>query len=108
MADEELLGGLLGKSEEEDALEEIKVSGLDPSAAALAAQVGADHQALPPEAAEYYRKQTRLVEIQSEHLHEQRGLLLSRLRIELSHLWVKRFIDWLRASVQFVIVVVAA
>jgi tetratricopeptide (TPR) repeat protein len=108
MAEEELLGGLLGKSEEEDALKsEIEVSGLDPSAAALAAQVGADHQALPPEAAEYYRKQTRLVEIQSEHLHEQRGLLMSRLRIELSHLWVKRFIDALRASVQFVIMVIA-
>ncbi len=109
MADEELIGGLLGQTEEEEAREaELKVSGLDPSAAALAAQVGADHQPLPPEAAEYYRKQTRLVELQSEHLHEQRGLLMSRLRIELSHLWVKRFIDWLRASVQFVIVVVAA
>jgi tetratricopeptide (TPR) repeat protein len=43
--------------------------------------------------------QSRLVEIQSEHLHEQRTILLSQLKI-------RRFTDSLKAIIQLVIVVI--
>ncbi len=36
---------------------------------------------LPPEAAAFLLKQTRLIDLQTEHLHEQRELTLSRLRL---------------------------
>jgi tetratricopeptide (TPR) repeat protein len=49
--------------------------------------------ALPPEAAEFLKRQGRLVELQMEHLHEQRELVLSRLR------W-GRFSDRVKAAIQ--------
>jgi tetratricopeptide (TPR) repeat protein len=64
---------------------------------------------LPPEAAEFLNRQSRLVELQMEHLHEQRELVLSRLR------W-GRFSDRMKAAIQVmtalvglaVVVVIAA
>jgi tetratricopeptide (TPR) repeat protein len=48
---------------------------------------------LPPEAAEFLTRQSRLVDLQMEHLHEQRELVLSRLR------W-GRFSDRVKAALQ--------
>jgi tetratricopeptide (TPR) repeat protein len=48
---------------------------------------------LPPETAEFLQRQGRLVELQMEHLHEQRELILSRLR------W-GRFSDRMKAAIQ--------
>jgi hypothetical protein len=65
------------------------------TAAGIALALGGTKPAsrLAPEAAEFLRRQSRLVELQMEHLHEQRELMLSRLR------W-GRFSDRMRAALQ--------
>ena len=55
---------------------------------------------LSPEAAEFLAEQTGLIRIQKEHLHEQRELLLSRLR------W-GRFSDRVKAGLQVMAALVA-
>jgi tetratricopeptide (TPR) repeat protein len=54
---------------------------------------------LPPEAAEFLKRQSRLVGLQMEHLHEQRELVLSRLR------W-GRFSDRVKAALQVMTAVI--
>ena len=108
MPEENILSGLIGGEDGEEVAEgEAQVNALDAGAAALAAIATAGGPRLPPEAAEYYRRQTRLVTIQSEHLHEQRGLLLARLRVQLSQARLKRLIDRLKAGTQLFILLVA-
>ena len=51
------------------------------------------HARLAPEAADFLKRQSRLIDIQTEHLHEQRELVLSRLR------W-GRFSDRIKAALQ--------
>jgi hypothetical protein len=53
------------------------------TAAGVALALGRTRPAarLAPEAADFLKKQSRLVELQMEHLHEQRELMLSRLRL---------------------------
>ena len=108
MAEENILSGLIGGEDGEEIAEgEPQANPLDAGAAALAAIATAGGPRLPPEAAEYYKRQTRLVSIQSEHLHEQRGLLLARLRVQLSQARLKRLIDRLKAGTQLFILLVA-
>ena len=99
MADEAPLGGMLGGEDEAVAEVDTQLGGLDAAAAALAMQAAAAGR-LPPEAAEYFRIQSRLVAIQGEHLHEQRALTLSHLRL-------RRVGDWFRTVTQFLILLVA-
>jgi len=105
MADEELAGGLFGRDEAADAEEALRQPGpLDPIAAALAMKAAA----LPPEAAAYFGKQSALVEAQTVDVREQSGLHLARLKVQLSHLHLKRFIDFVRAAAQTFIMLIAA
>ena len=105
MADEELVGGLFGRGDAGDAEEAQGEPGpLDPVAAALAMKAAA----LPPEAAEYFRKQSALVDTQTEDMRAQGGLHLARLKVQLSHLRLKRFIDLVRAAAQVFIMLIAA
>jgi tetratricopeptide (TPR) repeat protein len=107
MAEEDLLGGLVGREEGEEPEEAgLELGPLDPLAAALAAQ--SEGVGLSPEAAEYFRKQSFFVDVQTEHLQEQRRLLLRRLQVQLSHLHLKRYIDLARASAQTFIMLIAA
>jgi tetratricopeptide (TPR) repeat protein len=109
MADENLLGGVVGREEAEEPDEAgLELGPLDPLAAALAAQGIKDGAGLPPEAADYFRKQSLFVEVQTEHLTEQRRLLLRRLQVQLSHLHLKRYIDLARAGAQTFIMLIAA
>ncbi len=73
---------------------------LDPTAAALAAEVAKNNPELAQEAAAYFRKQGHLVEIQTEHLHEQRAVNLQLLKI-------KRFGERLRVGLQVFLILVA-
>ncbi len=79
---------------------------LDAAAAAEAMKTAGRSPALARDAADYFKRQSRLVdrqsrlvEIQTEHLHEQRALQISRLR------W-GRFSDRVRAALQIMTAVV--
>ena len=81
------IGALLGgEAEEAPGDGEATVAiGLDPAAAAAAVMAAGDDPTLSAEAAAYFRKQARLVEIQTEHLHEQRAVSLSHLKLRRLH-----------------------
>ena len=73
---------------------------LDPTAAALAAEAARSDPELAESVSAYFVKQSRLVEIQTEHLHEQRAVNLQLLKL-------KRFDERLRVALRlFVILVV--
>jgi tetratricopeptide (TPR) repeat protein len=73
---------------------------LDPTAAALAAEAARNNPELAQAASAYFRKQSHLVEIQTEHLHEQRIVNLQLLKL-------KRLGERLRVGLQVFIILVA-
>jgi tetratricopeptide (TPR) repeat protein len=73
---------------------------LDPTAAALAAEAAKNDPELAEEASDYFRKQSRLVEIQTEHLHEQRAVNLQLLKL-------RRFDERLRVGLRLFVILVA-
>ena len=73
---------------------------LDPTAAALAAEAAKNNSELAHEASAYFRKQSHLVEIQTEHLHEQRAVNLQLLKL-------KRFDERLRVALRLFVILVA-
>jgi hypothetical protein len=73
---------------------------LDPTAAALATEAAKNNPELAQEAAAYFRKQSHLVEIQTEHLHEQRAVSLQLLKL-------KRFDERLRVALRLFVILVA-
>jgi hypothetical protein len=73
---------------------------LDPTAAALAAEGAKNDPELTREASAYFRKQGRLVEVQTEHLHEQRVVNLELLKL-------RRFDERLRVGLRLFVIVIA-
>jgi tetratricopeptide (TPR) repeat protein len=73
---------------------------VDPTAAALAAEAARGNSELSDKASAYFVKQTRLVEIQTEHLHEQRAVSLQLLKL-------KRFDEKLRVALRLFVILVA-
>jgi tetratricopeptide (TPR) repeat protein len=73
---------------------------LDPTAAALAAEAAKSNPSLAENASAYFLKQSRLVEIQTEHLHEQRAVNLQLLKL-------KRFDERLRVALRLFLILVA-
>jgi tetratricopeptide (TPR) repeat protein len=73
---------------------------LDPTAAALAAGAARNDPELARAASAYFRKQSHLVEIQTEHLHEQRVVNLQLLKL-------KRWGERLRVGLQVFIILAA-
>jgi tetratricopeptide (TPR) repeat protein len=102
MAESAGVSGILGTDSESPA--EVSTpeapSGLDPTAAAMAADAAKNDPKLAEEVSEYFRKQGRLVEIQTEHLHEQRTVNLSLLKL-------KRFAERLNVGLRVFFVLVA-
>ncbi len=87
MAEGTLSERLLGEDERAGETEsEGSAAALDPFAAAAAMQAARSDPELAARAAAYFHKQGRLVDIQTEHLHEQR-------EVTLSHLKLRRFTD---------------
>ena len=78
------------EAEAQEALEQA-----NPAAVAVALGKARAGAKLPPEAAAFLRRQTRLIELQTEHLHEQREL-------QLAHLRVRRWKDRLSLTLQSV------
>ncbi|HEY5411171.1 MAG TPA: hypothetical protein VIJ94_10640, partial [Caulobacteraceae bacterium] len=87
------------RREEPEAATEQALDQASPAAVALALGKTRAGAKLPPETAAFLLKQTRLIDLQTEHLHEQRELVLSRLR------W-GRFSDRLKALLQAMTVLV--
>jgi hypothetical protein len=73
---------------------------LDPTAAALAAEAFKSNPDLAEKASAYFVKQSRLVEIQTEHLHEQREVSLQLLKL-------KRFDERLRVALRLFVILLA-
>ncbi|MDE2355905.1 MAG: hypothetical protein KGL69_04035, partial [Alphaproteobacteria bacterium] len=75
------IGELLGGEGEEGGGEGLTPgAGLDPTAAALASDAAKTDPELTRRASDYFARQSRLVEIQTEHLHEQRAVQIALLR----------------------------
>jgi hypothetical protein len=100
MAEGGFLKRFFGSEEGEEGEPEGLAGELDPAAAAAAMPLAGRDADLAREAAAYFRRQAHLVDIQTEHLHEQRA-------VQLSHLKLRRFTDRLRAGTQLFIILVA-
>jgi tetratricopeptide (TPR) repeat protein len=102
MAESGGVSGILGGDAEtpgESAAPDTPIS-LDPTAAALAAEAARSDPELAHEASAYFRKQSHLVEVQTEHLHEQRAISLQLLKL-------KRFDERLRVALRLFVILVA-
>ncbi len=73
---------------------------LDPTAAAIAAEAAKSDSELAQKASDYFDKQTHLVEIQTEHLHEQRAVNLQLLKL-------RRFDERLRVALRVFVILVS-
>ncbi len=73
---------------------------LDPTAAALAAEEAKSNPRLAEKASAYFDKQSHLVEVQTEHLHEQRAVNLSLLKL-------KRIDERLKLGLRVFVILVA-
>jgi tetratricopeptide (TPR) repeat protein len=102
MADSGVVSGFLGAGSEAAAEGSTPDSptSVDPTAAALAAEVAKDNPELAREASAYFRKQSHLVEVQTEHLHEQRAVNLQLLKL-------RRFGERLRVGLQLFVILAA-
>jgi tetratricopeptide (TPR) repeat protein len=100
MAESGKVSGLLGADGESSAEGSPPETALDPTAAALAAETARSDPELAREASAYFRNQSRLVEIQTEHLHEQRVVNLQLLKL-------KRFGERLKVGLQVFVILVA-
>jgi tetratricopeptide (TPR) repeat protein len=102
MAESGVVSGILG-SESESSAESSNLESqtpLDPTAAALAAEAAGSSSELAQAASAYFRKQSHLVEIQTEHLHEQRAVNLQLLKL-------KRLGERLRVGLQVFVILAA-
>ncbi len=100
MAESAGVSGILGTDGESPAEGALPETGLDATAAALAAEAARGDPELAREASAYFRKQSHLVEIQTEHLHEQRAVNLQLLKL-------RRFGERLKVGLQLFVILVA-
>src|ERR1700733_3448238 len=100
MAESGGVSGILGADAEAPAEGPAAESALDPTAAALAAEEAKSDPELAQKAAAYFDKQSHLVEVQTEHLHEQRVVNLQLLKL-------KRFGERLKLGLQMFLILIA-
>ena len=100
-----LIGGVLGGEEAETADAEA-TAGLDPMAAALATSATERGQPLDPRLASYLAQQEKLVGIQTEHLHEQREVILANLKLKRLNEWIKLLFQGVAAVISVTVLAV--
>jgi hypothetical protein len=100
MAESGGVSGILGAEPEPPVEGAVPETTLDPTAAAIAAKAAETDPELAHEATAYFRKQGHLVEIQTEHLHEQRAVNLKLLKL-------KHFRERLKVGLQVFVILVA-
>jgi hypothetical protein len=76
--------GILGAESEAPIGGSVPETALDPTAAALAAEAAKCDPELAKKASAYFDSQRHLVDVQTEHLHEQRAVNLSLLKLKRS------------------------
>jgi len=103
MAESRGVSGILGTDAESaaEALVAETPTPLDPTAAALAAEAAKSDPELAQKASAYFDRQSHLVEIQTEHLHEQRSVNLQLLKL-------RRFDERLRVGLRLLVIFAAA
>lgn len=85
----------------EETEEKSATSGLDPMAVAVAMDVAGADPGLVAKLGAYFDKQSHFVDVQTEHLHEQRELILSHMRL-------RRYNERIRSGVSSLLVIVVA
>jgi tetratricopeptide (TPR) repeat protein len=100
MAESGGISGILGAEPEASNEGSVTETGLDPTAAALAAEAVKFDPELARKASAYFDSQRHLVDIQTEHLHEQRAVNLSLLKL-------KRSRERLKLGLQLFVILVA-
>jgi tetratricopeptide (TPR) repeat protein len=100
MAESGGVSEILGAGTEPAAEGSVAETPVDPTAAALAAEAAKSDPELAQEASAYFRKQSHLIEVQTEHLHEQRAVILSLLKL-------KRFDERLKVGLRMFVILVA-
>jgi len=100
------LGGGEGDPNEPEAADGAAAA-LDTTAATMALKVAETNPMLARKAGDYFDAQTRLVKIQSEHMHEQREMVLSNLQSASREGNLRRFGLRLRNAIQLVGVFIA-
>jgi tetratricopeptide (TPR) repeat protein len=100
MAESGGVSGILGAEPEAAVEGSVPETALDPIAAAVAAEATKFDPELIRKAGVYFDKQTHLVEVQTEHLHEQRAVNLSLLKL-------KRWGERLRVGLQVFVILAA-
>ena len=101
MAERGVVERIFGGAEGEEAEAEALANGADPMAAAVAMDAARFDPELTREAAAYLRKQAHLVDLQAEHLHEQRA-------VQLDHLKLRRVGERMRLALQSFFVALGA
>ncbi|MGA2565019.1 MAG: hypothetical protein ABSF96_15835, partial [Steroidobacteraceae bacterium] len=100
MAESGGVSGILGAEPEAPVEGSVPETGLDPTAAAIAAKAAETDPELAKKAGTYFDKQSHLVEVQTEHLHEQRAVNLQLLKL-------KRSRERLKLGLQVFVIAVA-
>ena len=100
MAESGGVSEILGAGTEPAAEGSVAETPVDPTAAALAAEAAKSDPELAQEASAYFRKQSHLIEVQTEHLHEQRAVNLQLLKL-------KRFDERLKVGLRVLVILVA-
>jgi tetratricopeptide (TPR) repeat protein len=95
MAENPFLEGLTGGESESGDAETIS-AGVDPVASAVALDAAKYDPLLAKQVGEYLERQAKLVTIQTEHLHEQRDVILANLKLKR---WGERFRVTLQALI---------
>ena len=100
MAESGGISGILGAEPDAPVEGSVPETALDPTAAAIAAKAAETDPELAQEATAYFRTQRHLVEVQTEHLHEQRAINLKLLKL-------KHFRERLKVGLQMFVILVA-
>ena len=98
MQKEAALGSLNDADNDDTEDPELSLPAMDP-AAVLATELTSPLPELAAKQAAYFDAQISLIGLQKEHLHEQRSLTLSHLRL-------RRVADWFRTSTQIYILII--
>jgi len=100
MAESGGVSGILGAEPDAPVEGPVPETTLDPTAAALAAEAAKFDPELAKKAGVYFDKQSHLVEVQTEHLHEQRAINLNLIKL-------KHFRERLKVGLQLFVIVIA-
>ncbi len=96
MADD-LLGGVLGGDDERTEAEAPQVAaGAEAFAASVAARLSSSDPAVARETVSFLKKQTHLLDLQAQHLHDEHTSRLTHLRLTVGAARRKRYADHMR------------